>query len=248
MDHLPPFLLVQAALIWIETRDIEACLEVFETGDNVAAVSVKDFGLTQVAYVIATRRQAGSLIIKDKAAQFEKLADGSVCTTFKKHTSAKDDYEFFKAEKELLQALVDGSITAYTIDTGVTPQKIDAMLWQGRVFTDEARGGRYHVVAASAGHEPLRSIRFKKDDIFQKWPPEGGQKRGPKAGRTSDKEIWRSMAEKMLDRGEVQLKHGLKTEIAKRILEKGRYPHQLRTITKAIGPTVDERIKKLSAV
>ena len=178
MDHLPPDLPVQAVLIWIETRNREACLEVFETADDEAAVSVKDFGLTQVAYVIATRRRAGSLTIKDKAAQFEKLGDGSVRTTFKKHSSPKDDYEFFKAEKELLQALVDGSITAYTIDTGVTPQKIDAMLWQGRVFADVVRGGRYHVVAASAGHEPLRSIRFKKDDIFQKWPPEGGQEPG----------------------------------------------------------------------
>lgn len=247
MDHLPPDLPVQAVLIWIEIRNREACLEAFETADDEAAVAVKDFGLTQVAYVIATRRRAGSLTIKDKAAQFEKLGDGSVRTTFKKHSSPKGDYEFFKAEKELLQALVDGSITAYTIATGVTPQKIDAMLWQGRVFTDEVRGDRYHVVAASAGHQPLRSIRFKKDDIIQKWPPEGGQKRGPKAGRTSNKDIWCSVAVEMLVSGEVAPKHGVKIEIAKRIWEKGYGRYQPNTIAGCISKTVDDWIAKHKA-
>ena len=52
------------------------------------------------------------------------------------------------------------------------------------------------------------------------------------------------MAVEILDSGEVQLKHGVKTDVAKLILEKGRYSYQLRTITKAIGLTIDECIKK----
>ena len=237
MDNLPPYLPIQAVLVWIATRSIGACLEVFETGDDEeAAMRVKDFGLATVAYVIAKHRRSGLLIVEDKVAKFEmrdpefkmskaefailnadsripnaalqildtefemsgaekgvpdtewykgKLAEfkiGCVRTTLKKQCTPKNAYEFFDAARELLRALVDGNITAYTIDTGVTAQKIDAMDWQGRVFRDEVRDGHYHVVATAPGHKPLRSIRFKKDDIVQKWPPEGGQKRGPKPG------------------------------------------------------------------
>ena len=181
---------------------------------------------------------------KAKMAEFKI---GSVRTTFKKQSSPKNKCEFFDAARVLLQALVDENIPAYTIHAGITARKIDAMDWQGREFRDERRDGHYHVVAAAAGHEPLRSIRFKKDDIFQRWPPEGGQKRGPKAGRTSEKDIWCSMAVEMLVSGEVQPKLGVKIAIAKCIWERGYRGYQPNTIAGCISKIVNDWIAKHEA-
>jgi hypothetical protein len=171
MSQLPAAWPVQAALVWIATRSIEACLEVFETEDDKeAAMRVKDFGLTTVAFVVAKHRRPGLLTVKDKKAKVEVLDTGCVRTTRKKQSSPTDDYEFFNEAKELLEALVKGDIIARTTATGVPACEIDAIFWQGREFQDEERGGHYHVIAEAPGHEPLREIFFKASDVRQMWP------------------------------------------------------------------------------
>ena len=171
MSQLPEDLPVQAALIWIATRSVEGCLDVFEIGDDKeAAMRVKDFGLVTVAYIIAKHRQPGPLTVKGKEAEFEVLDTGFVRTTFKKQCSPMNDYEFFNDAKELLYALTRGDIIASTTATGVPARKIDAMFWQGREFKDEVRNGHYHVVAAAPGREPLRDIFFNASDLRKMRP------------------------------------------------------------------------------
>ena len=100
------------------------------------------------------------------------------------------------------------------------------------------------MVAVATGLRSMRHIQFKTIDVLGMWPPEGGQKRGPKTGRPTDKDDWCRMAIEILESRKVLPGRGDITKIAKLILEKGRYPHELRTITKAIGPTVNDWKKK----
>lgn len=168
------------------------------------------------------------------------------------------NYEYAQAERELLAAVRAGDIVARTTDPafrgvkrrrrGNGAYKIDPVHWLGREFKDEVGAdGHYHVVAAAAGHNHLRSIRFKKDDIFQKWAPEGGRIRGPKAGRTNEKDIWCSMAVEMLASGLVKPKRGVKIAIAKYIWKKGYGGYQPNTIADYISKTVDDWIAKHEA-
>ena len=56
---------------------------------------------------------------------------------------------------------MDGSITAYTIATGVTPQKIDAMLCRGEYLQIRC-GAIVIMIDSMTGHQPLRSIASRK--------------------------------------------------------------------------------------
>jgi hypothetical protein len=96
------------------------------------------------------------------------------------------NYEYVQAERELSAAMRAGDTVARTTDPafrgtqrrrrGNGVYKIDPAHWLGREFKDDVGAdGHYHVIAVAAGHDHLRSIRFKKEDIFQKWPPEGDQ-------------------------------------------------------------------------
>ena len=91
MDHLPPYLPVQAALILIATRIPAACLELFEASetlprspfateeDKVAVwVPVPNFDLTAVSVIIAKYLHPGDRTIRDKWGTFELLDDGWV--------------------------------------------------------------------------------------------------------------------------------------------------------------------------
>jgi hypothetical protein len=261
MPDLPAFLTVPAVLIWIATRDFGACQEAFEAfetlqrepfaaeDDKVTVwVPVQNFGLTAVSCIIAKYLHPDDRTIRDKWWMFDVLDGGCVRQKGKKRDTAAIDYEYAQAERELLRALSAGNITAYTVDPDNTMHEINAALWPEREFQDEkGKDGHYHVVAVAAGHEPLRSIRFKKEDILQRSPSEGGQKRGPKPGGGSNKDKWRRMAVEMLDSGEVQPKHGAKIVIANRVWERGYRSYQPNTIADAISKTVDEWKAKHSA-
>ena len=126
MTDLPAFLTVPAALIWIATRDFEACQEAFEAvetlhrdpfaaeDDKVAVwVPVRNFGLTAVSVIIAKYLHPDDRTIRDKWGTFEVLDDGSVRLKGKKRDTAAIDYEYAPAERELLRALRAKNITAY---------------------------------------------------------------------------------------------------------------------------------------
>ena len=285
-DDLPAYLSVQAALIWIATRNVEACQE---------GVANEKLGLQAVSTIVEKYSHPRSLIIRDKAARFEiknasdiiqfpssesygswditdflrekgKIADipsldsssmtGPACIcTLRMPDNPPVNYAYAQAERELSASVRAGDIVAHTNDAafrgsqrqryGHRVYEIDAAHWTERELKDEVwSDGHYHVVAAAAGLRSLRHIQFKTKDVLGMWPPNGGRKRGPKAGRPTDKDDWCSMAIEILDSGKVLPGRGDMTKIAKLILEKGRYPHALRTITKAIGPTVNDWKRK----
>lgn len=254
MADLPKSPNIPAALIWITIRDFEACQEAFEADEalqresfgtkddkTTATVSVWKLGLLPVSCIIAKYLHPGDRIIRDKWGTFELLGDARVRPKGEKRDTAAVNYEYAQAERKLLRTLRDGDITAYTIGSDNVRREVDAALWLGREFEAEVgEDGHYHVVATATGKEPLRDIVFEKNDILRKWPPEGGRKRGPKIGRPTDKHVWCSMAIEILESQKVLPGSGAITKIAKLILEKGRYTHELRTITKAIGPIVNE--------
>jgi hypothetical protein len=80
------------------------------------------------------------------------------------------------------------------------------------------------------------------------WAPEGGQKRGPKAGLTSNKVIWCRMAVEMLDSGEVLPKHGVIMLIAKRIQQNDYPRYAPETIADYIREAVHDWIAKHKAI
>lgn len=248
MDKLPAYLPVQAVLIWMATGDVEACSKAFEYADDAVCVSIADWGLSVAAYVIAKHQQSGLLTIKGKAATLVEVDETRVRCPLKIPETPRHDYESFTQEQQLMRALVVGEITAYTIDGGNAVHEIDAALWLGREFESELYDNRYHVVAVAPGREPLRHIRFKKEDILRKWLPENGQKRGPKGGASDRKLIWCARAKEMLDSGEVKPTHGAKTKIALRILNDGESGYQPGTIADAIAKTVNEWRPKPEAV
>ena len=63
VDDLPAYLSVQAALIWIATRNVEACQE---------AVENEKLGLQAVSTIVAKYLHPCSPTIRDKAALFKK--------------------------------------------------------------------------------------------------------------------------------------------------------------------------------
>ncbi len=125
MKDLPAFLTIPAALIWIATRDFEACQEAFEAvetlhrhpfaaeDDKVAVwVPVRHFGLTAVSVIIAKYLHPDDRTIRDKWWTFEVLDDGSVRVKGKKRDTAAIDYEYASAERELFRALRAEKITS----------------------------------------------------------------------------------------------------------------------------------------
>jgi hypothetical protein len=257
MNDFPENLTVPAALCLIATRKIELSRKAFEAGDSEVVVPIQ-FGLDRAAWVIALDRQPELLAVIEHKTPDGKSAHGTVLGTIKgkfvemdildngstpcrprPEDSPKSDYVFFGAERELLRALATKNIVAYTLGGDNVVREIDAALWPGREFRDEVREGRCDVVATAASGEPLRHIRLKRDDFLRRWPPEGGLKRGPKAGGANYEEEWRRMAAEMLDSGEVRPKHGAKITIAKLIHERGYRQYQVNTIADAISKTVD---------
>ena len=188
MANLPGSLTIPAALIWITIRDFEACQGAFEADEafqrepygpnddkTTATVSVWKLGLLSVSCIIAKYLHPGDSTIRDKWGTFE-LDDGWVRPKGKKRETAAVNYEYAQAERELIRALRDGDITAYTIGSDNVRREVHAALWLGRELDDQVgEDGHYHVVATATGKEPLRDIVFEKDDILRKWPPDGGK-------------------------------------------------------------------------
>jgi hypothetical protein len=144
--------------------------------------------------------------IKDFLREKGKIADipslesssivGPACTcVLRTPDNPPVNYEYIQAERELSAAVRAGDIVARTTDRafrdtqrrrrGNGVYNIDPAHWLGREFKDEeGADGHYHVVAVAGGHAHLRSIRFKKEDIFQKWPPEGDQELSSKVPKS----------------------------------------------------------------
>jgi hypothetical protein len=189
MKDLPAFLTIPAVLIWIATRDFEACQKAFEAvetlhrhpfaaeDDKVAVwVPVRHFGLTAVSVLIAQYLHPDDRTIRDKWWTFEVLDNGSVRVKGKKRDTAAIDYEYAPAQRELLRALREKNITADTHHPDNSLTEINAALWWRLEFEDEeGKDGHYHVIATATGKEPLRDIVFEKDDVLRKWPPNGGE-------------------------------------------------------------------------
>lgn len=273
MDNLPGNLSVQEALIWIATRNAGACGEASKLGfHNSGLVGVAcTIAKYQHPGDPTIRDKSVQVVVLDKSEvekDLDAVCDGEPLPNDLRASTAiagvrgggrstpPPNYEYRQAEQELLAALRAVNFIAYTTDPAFRGTqrrrrsngvyKIDAVHWLGREFQDQfrPRGVHYHVAAVKDGERPLHDISFKKNDILAIWPPEGGQKRGPKTGRPTDKDDWCRMAIEILESQKVLPGRGDITKIAKLILEKGRYPHALRTITKAIALTVHDWKKK----
>jgi hypothetical protein len=258
MTDLPASLTIPAALIWIATRDFDACLEAFEkremlqrhpskpeTGNTAVWVPAQNFGLTLVSCVIAKRLRPRDRTIRDKWGTYQISDDGQISLKKKKRDTAAHNFEYADAEWQLRRALREKKITAYTIQSDNSVSEVKAALWLRREFEDEIRkDGHYHVVAAAAGKEPLRDISIKTDEILGEWPPEGGRKRGCKPGRTSIKALVYGMPTELLDSGEVRPdEHGALTRLSEIIAERIRllgHMHQPDTIRRHIKREVNE--------
>ena len=254
MKDLPTFLTIPAALIWIATRNVEACQEAFEAietfqrhasrpedGKVAVGVPIHNLGLTAVACIIAECLHPGDCIIRDKWRTYELLDNGRVRPKGKKRDTPAIDYEYRDAERELLRALRVENITAYTIGSDNVRHESDAALWLEREFKDEVgEDGHYHVMATESCKDPLRDIRFRTDEILREWPPKGGRKTGPKTGRPTHKDTWCSLALEMLDNGDVLPKRGATAKIAKLIQENGYGHYEFGTIEDNIRNTVND--------
>jgi len=178
MNELPPSLTVQAALVWSATKNTKACLE-------VSTPPLCNLGLLAVSCIIAKYRDPDDRTIRDKWGTFEVLDDGAVCPKGKKRDTAAINYEYRDAEREILDGLVAGSFPGYIIGADNVMREIPPAVWLEREFEDEpGEKGQIRIVAATAGLDPLRHIRFDMIEFFGGRPPVSDQELSSKVPKS----------------------------------------------------------------